>query len=77
MSPKKNLVLLVSVLGILTALSFVVPKDGFTVLGYTVRFPTFEKFMSYQPVVKKDISKITDRLALKLKKIQADSTKKT
>jgi lysophospholipase L1-like esterase len=76
MSPKKNLVLLVSVLGILTALSFVVPKDGFTVLGYTVRFPTFEKFMSYQPVVKKDISKITDRLALKLKKIQADSTKK-
>lgn len=76
MNPKKTLLFLVSVLGILTALSFVAPKDGFSVLGYTIRFPTFEKFMAYHPVAKKDISKITDRLALKLKKIEADSAKK-
>ncbi len=76
MNPKKTLLILLSTLGILTALSFVVPKEGFQVFGYTLRYPVFEKFIAYRPAAKKDISKITDRLALKLKKIQVDSTKK-
>src|SRR5688572_19092443 len=76
MNPKKILLLLLSVLGILTALAYIVPEKGFSVFGYTVRYPTIEKFMAYKPVAKKDISKITNRLETKLKKLQADSSKK-
>ena len=76
MNPRKILLMLVAVLGILSALAFIAPKEGFNIFGFTLRYPTFEKFMAYRPAAKKDISKITNRLEDKLKKIQADSTKK-
>lgn len=76
MSPYRILLYLISVLGVLLILSFVVPAEGFDLFGYKVRFPSYDHFMAYRPVEKKDISTITDRLDKKFKKLEADSSKK-
>lgn len=68
MNPRKTLIFLLSTLGLLTVLALVVPKEGFVIGNFTIKYPGLEKFMVYKPVQKKDISKITSRLDKKFKK---------
>lgn len=77
MDPRKTLLFLLSVLGILTLIAVFVPKDGFTLFGNTFKYPTLEKFMAYRPVMESEKTNVqTVNLDKELKKAQADSVKK-
>jgi lysophospholipase L1-like esterase len=77
MNPRKILLFLISVLGILALIAISVPADGFLVFGSRLKYPSLDGFMSYRPVIKseKTIQK-TAQLDKEFKKIQADSIKK-
>jgi len=73
MDPKRILLFLFSTLGILLVLACIVPTNGFNVFGYTLNFPTLQKFMAYRPVESNQkANKITnlDKLNKKMAKAE-------
>ena len=76
MTPPRILLQLFSVLGLLLALAFFVSSNGITIGNFHLGFPTIYTFLDHKPIIKKDISKTTDRLAKKIKSLKKKNGKK-